>query len=435
MPDIEKLHKKYGPVLRVAPNHVTFAKAEAWSDIFTIRPGHREFRRDLLWWAKAPGQPDSIVSVPTAQQHARMRKVLNPAFTERALKSQESVVQKYVGLLTERLRERIMASEDHANGKSAVVDIVPWFNFTTFDVFGDLGYGEPFDCLQNSRYHPWIELIFNSVKAAVIIVGTRFYPPINFLLMKCIPKSLLEKQKRHYSQVADKVQRRLNWEVERPDIMSYVINHNNEHGILMEDKSSSSEQGMTLGEVESNFIDLTTAGSETTATALSGTFNYLISNPDKLAILVEEVRNNFATEDDMTFDALSNLPYLNAVLNEGLRLCPPVPSMVPRVVPKGGDTVCGMWLPGGVSKPSIQSHVTPSNPSSTNRQKSRSKPGPSSATPPASTSPYPSFPSAGSPRPHSKPPHSLTTSDTPCRSSAWDPRRALARIWLGQRCG
>ena len=49
-----------------------------------------------------------------------MRKVLSPGFTQRALKSQEPIIQKYVGLLIERLREQ-------TNGKvdGAVVDVVP----------------------------------------------------------------------------------------------------------------------------------------------------------------------------------------------------------------------------------------------------------------------------------------------------------------------
>ncbi|KAK5656844.1 hypothetical protein OQA88_4392 [Cercophora sp. LCS_1] len=45
-----------------------------------------------------------------------------------------------------------------------------------------------------------------------------------------------------------------------------------------------------------------------------------------------------------------DLPCLNAVLKEGLRLCPPFPWILPRVIPdeEGGDkTICGTWLPAG----------------------------------------------------------------------------------------
>jgi cytochrome P450 len=215
------------------------------------------------------------------------------------------------------------------------LDIAPWFHYTTFDIFGDLGFGESFDCLQHSRYHPWIALLFNSVKAASFVVATRFYPLVEFILLKCIPPSLKKMQKDHYQQIVDKVQRRLHWELERPDLMSYVI------------KETNGKQ-MSMGEINATFMVLTTAGSETTATVLGGIVNYLVNSPDKLNCVKAEVRRNFATLEQLTLDALQDLPYLNAVINEGLRLCPPIPWVLPRLVPTGGDTVCGVWLPGGV---------------------------------------------------------------------------------------
>jgi len=129
----------------------------------------------------------------------------------------------------------------------------------------------------------------------------------------------------------------MNWEVDRPDLMSYVIKHNDE------------KEGMSLGEIEATFMVLTTAGSETTATVLSGTLNYLIAGPDKLLRLTQEIRVRFPQEADITLEALNELPYLKAVIQEGLRLCPPIPVMLPRVVPEEGDTVSGTWIPGGVS--------------------------------------------------------------------------------------
>lgn len=124
-------------------------------------------------------------------------------------------MQKYVGLLIERLRERSMLPGDEAmSGKGVVLDIVPWFNYTTFDISGDLGFGESFQCLEHSRYHPWIALLLNSVKAASFVIAARFYPLIDFLLTKCIPEIIMQMQSDHYRQIVDKVQRRLNWEVE-----------------------------------------------------------------------------------------------------------------------------------------------------------------------------------------------------------------------------
>lgn len=334
--DFERLHEIYGPVLRIAPNEVTFADEAAWTDIFQTRTDSEQFLKDPLWWSRQPGQPNSLLSAIDPEEHANMRKLLAPAFTTRALRAQEPIILQYVNLLVERLQELVAAAED-SDEEAAEIDMTPWFHFTTFDVFGDLGFGESFDCLQSSKYHPWIALLFNSVKAASFVAVVRYYPMLQSLLFKCIPKSLRKMQMRHYHQIVEKVDRRLNWELERPDIMSHVI----------EERKGTT--GLPIGVIYANFMFLTTAGSETTATVLSGAMNYLANNPEKLQVLATEVRQKFKTEEDISLEDLRQLPYLNAVINEALRLCPPVPWMLPRRVPASGGEVAGVWLPGRVS--------------------------------------------------------------------------------------
>ncbi|KAK8061889.1 cytochrome P450 [Apiospora phragmitis] len=330
--DIERLHRQYGPILRIAPDEVTFASDEAWHDIFQPRPDHQPFLKDPTWWRTQPRMPQSLISAIDPDHHARIRRVLAPGFTPRALKAQEPILHRYASLLIDRLRG--IVSENPGN--ETTLDIGPWFNYFTFDLFGDLGFGESFNCLQHSQYHPWIRLLFNSVKAASYVAAARFYPWLAWLLIKCIPPSLKKMQADHYQQIVDKVDRRLNLELTRPDIMSHVIEANGENQ-------------MPPGEIYATFMVLTTAGSETTATVLTGTLNYLLNSPDKLAVLTAEVRDAFPTEQDFTLERLRKLPHLHASILEGLRLCPPIPWVLPRLVPRGGDTIHGQWFPEGVS--------------------------------------------------------------------------------------
>ncbi|KAL4756284.1 cytochrome P450 [Aspergillus foveolatus] len=343
--DFQNLHERYGPIIRIAPNEVTFAHPEAYTDIFQPRldQGQGQFLKDPLWWARQPGHPDSLLSVISPEKHAYMRRILSPGFTSRALRQQEPFVQKYVNLLIAQLQDHVSKSQ------SAHINMTPWFNYTTFDIFGDLGFGESFNCLQHSRYHPWIALLFDSVKVAGFVIATRYYPLIEAVLLKCVPPSMRKIQRDHYQQIVDKVRRRLGWELQRPDFMSYVID---EGGSLRLD----------AGELYATFMILTTAGSETTATALTGTLNYLVNHsPESLHRLEKEVRGAFSTLDAITLDAVRNLPFLNAVIQEGLRLCPPIPWVLPRLVPQGGHMVCGTWLPGGTPV-SIQAYTLNRNP-------------------------------------------------------------------------
>ncbi|QSZ34461.1 hypothetical protein DSL72_006055 [Monilinia vaccinii-corymbosi] len=89
------------------------------------------------------------------------------------------------------------------------------------------------------------------------------------------------------------------------------------------------------------------AGSNSLATTLASTTNYLTRYPSTLEKLTREIRSKSKDESDMNLESLTKLPYLSAVIEEGLRICAPVPLGMPRVVPEGGDTVCVEWLPAG----------------------------------------------------------------------------------------
>jgi cytochrome P450 len=398
---------------------VSFAKPEAYNDILLVRQDQEQFLKSPVWWGKQPGQDVSIVNAINPEMHAQIRRTIMGGFTTRALKAQEPIVQRYVNLLVDRLKEN-MSKEVH--GKEAVVDIAPWFQFVTFDIFGDLGFGESFNCLEQAKYHAWIELLFNSIKASVFVASARYYPLIDSLLMKLIPPSLKKMQNDHYQHIVDKVQRRLNWELERPDLMSHVINQGD------------GKKRLPLGMISSTFSLMAIAGSETTATLLTGTMNLLLAQPTRLAILVEELRASFSSTEEMTLDALKSLPYLNAVLKEGLRLCPPVPWVLPRKVPVGGGTVCGVGLPEGVSNslctmPVFHTMLTP------HRHQSQFKRGPSIAIRPTSTQRNPSFPSAGSLRHLLIPnPRTSTTSVRHYSPLVSVPETASVSSWHGRKC-
>lgn len=94
------------------------------------------------------------------------------------------------------------------------------------------------------------------------------------------------------------------------------------------------------------------AGSDTTSVTLSAILYYLYKDARVLAKLREEM-DNFAAEGKMsepvTFAQAQNMPYLQAVLKESLRMHPAVGTILPRVVPDGGATLGGYNFPKGVS--------------------------------------------------------------------------------------
>src|SRR5262245_1512803 len=88
------------------------------------------------------------------------------------------------------------------------------------------------------------------------------------------------------------------------------------------------------------------AGSDTTATAIRTTFLYTITTPRVLTKLLAEISK--ATLSSPVSDAEARtLPYVQAVIKEGLRIWPPATGLMDKQVPPGGDTINGMYVPGG----------------------------------------------------------------------------------------
>lgn len=330
--DTWKLHEKYGDVVRIAPNELSFARPDAFDHILNIRQGRPPFPKNPVVYKGRPGQiADDIGNVASPAGHSRLRRAFDHAFTERALLAQEPVIQKYVELLIQRLTEEAISDKS----KSCVVDMFDWYSYTTFDILGDLGFGESFDCLQNKTLHPWIGKTFSWIKALTFFASAGYFPLLEFALQKAIPESLLEEQREHFKYATDKIRRRMGHETMHEDFFSSIL-------------ASKEGKGLSAEEIEESSHVIMLAGSDTTVTALCGITVNLLSNPEVLQKLTAEVRGTFNSVEEITLTSTKNLKYLHGVIQEGLRICNPVPFFLSRLVPKGGDIVCGHWLPEGV---------------------------------------------------------------------------------------
>lgn len=325
--DLSALHRHYGPIVRICPDEVSFTSPSAWSDILQPKPGSPHFTKHPAWYAPLPGLPPGLVLATSPDQHASMRRFLAPAFSPRALKAQEPVIGAYVDLLLTRLRALV----------GTEVDVVPWFNYLTFDIVGDLGFGQSFGCLESNAYHAWITLILETSKAIVFVGTARFYPWLFAGLMWLVPERALKAQREHTGYVVGCIERRLGMEGGKADMLGWVLGQKKE-----------GEDVDVMG-LSSLFQEVVVAGSETTSMALSAAVSLLVQDEEKMGVLVREVRGAFGNEEEITADAVRGLSYLNAVLQETLRVAPPFPWLPSRVVPAGGGMVCGVWLPEGVS--------------------------------------------------------------------------------------
>ena len=110
------------------------------------------------------------------------------------------------------------------------------------------------------------------------------------------------------------------------------------------------KMGLTQQEAESESILQILGGSDSTATAIRATFLYILTNPSVYTKLMHELESNKHNISSPVIKSSEarQLPYLQSCIKEGLRMWPPLAGLLSKTSPPGGETVNGVFIPGGV---------------------------------------------------------------------------------------
>jgi cytochrome P450 len=204
---------------------------------------------------------------------------------------------------------------------------------------GDLAFNEDLGMLADGNESEWVTNIFKGIKQSSYVRGVKdlhdsLWYFIDNVVMK-MPEARREVGKT-LEFTNERLEKRLNNPPARPDLWSQII----AKGI--------GEQALDRAEHQGLAFFFMVAGTETTASALSAITFFLLCNPNYTKQLQEELRSTFSTFEDLSFSKLGRLKYLNAVIQEGLRMYPPVPIALPRRTPAEGAQVDGQYIPGNV---------------------------------------------------------------------------------------
>jgi cytochrome P450 len=132
--------------VRTAPNELSFNSAQSWKDIYGFRQNHKTFiKSDFYDGGSFTGRGvHSIVSERGVDEHAQMRRYLSHAFSDRSLSEQEELIAKSI--------DKFVGKLGAAGAKSSGFDIGKGYEMMTFDIIGDLAFGETFGGLEKGRY-------------------------------------------------------------------------------------------------------------------------------------------------------------------------------------------------------------------------------------------------------------------------------------------
>ncbi|KAI8631877.1 averantin oxidoreductase [Xylariaceae sp. FL1651] len=328
--DLLKLHNQYGPVVRTAPNELSYINPSQWREIYGYKPqGQAEFAKDHKYFSGLKFDP--IILTADRHYHGYIRKLLAHGFSEKSLRDQEPILKQYIDTMCRRLYEE---SQDGLQS----VDILSWYNFLIFDFIGFLAFGESFDCLTNSSFHTWVRIFFSEARSLSYSQMTSRLP---YLLQApferwFVPQKVRSDRKTLRSLNEEKIKHRLE---NKPGVIDFMDK-------LVEAYHSGK---MTLKQLEGNAYILTGAGSETTATLLAGLTWLLLKHPRVLGKLTSEIRTAFQSADEINIGRLNNCKYLLACVEEALRIYPPSSQPHHRIVPPNGAVINGEFVPGGTS--------------------------------------------------------------------------------------
>ncbi|TXB98820.1 hypothetical protein FocTR4_00013514 [Fusarium oxysporum f. sp. cubense] len=270
-----------------------------WPQVYSHQPSKAEFSKypNFIF----PGDGMSLIGAQK-DYHRRQRRQLAHAFSDAALVEQQNVILQYIDLLMKQLTQRAESGEP--------IDIVAWINLTTFDIIGDRTFSESFGGLKSGGYHPWVRNFFDGIRES----------------MESAEMSM-EKAKARVALGEQPFEG-------RRDFMTYMLRRGKD-GVT----------AMSETELLVNSSIVNGAGSETTATALSGAFFYIGTHPQVYSYLVDEIRGAFTDASDITLKSTAQLQYLHACIEETLRIYPPAAETPPRVCP--GATIGGKYIPKG----------------------------------------------------------------------------------------
>ena len=421
--DAISFHAKYGPIVRIGPDSLSVDGSVGYPEIWSQKlHGKSEYTKHIIHYDDY--YRGSILTADT-KAHRGLRRLFAPAFTEKAIRSQEPILQRITTFLTQQLSKR----------QGETIDLAKWINYTTFDISGELNLGESFHGVEDDRLHFWIEMIFESLRASSMLRFFREYTWLRIFLPLLATKEIADKKENHENVVLERVHKRMEAGADaKQDFMTHFMAHVDDGKL-----------NVAQVRVHANIFIL--AGSETSSMASSVLLYYLCKEPEAYRELTTEIRSAFASEDEITVLATAKLAYLNMCLMEAMRLQAPAPDLQPRTSP--GDYVGGYWVPEGVcllllpiSLPSSSGQIprfdlvilTP--PLHDHRPKSPSPCTQHPETRSTFTSPTPSVHSATPPRNHlstTRPSH--RTISPPSSPSVRGRGTVSVAIWAGRRCG
>ncbi|ESK92566.1 cytochrome p450 [Moniliophthora roreri MCA 2997] len=270
--------------------------------VYVKAPAHRPLFAKLLGRGLAWAEGD---------EHKYQRRLLSPAFTTNSTRGMSDDIFKCAEILVGRLHARIAAEKQ----AKPVVNIIPMISTCSLDMIGRVAFGFDFGAGETPEARKMAESWKQDVNLAHTFGG--FFAPILINLLPWITKIPIPAL--HTDGAAKQISIRIGNEIfqanrgisQGKDILSLLAAESQKIGV---------RDRLSKMEILENMSTIIMAGHETTSVTVSFTLLRLARNPEAQ----DKLRQEMQATGRLDHDTILSLPYLDAVVREGLRLHPPI---------------------------------------------------------------------------------------------------------------
>ncbi|KAH6914654.1 cytochrome P450 [Coprinopsis sp. MPI-PUGE-AT-0042] len=311
---LRELHERHGPYVRIGPNEVSVNSAAATRQVYRLDRGP--------FYSGTPAKGESLITEMNRKRHAQRRQAWSKAVVGTVILNYVPDVKKRVSQLIS-----ILVAE---TAKQRRVSLDYWINLFFLDLMGDIGFSGGFETMNAGSDE---DGLMATLYQGIMFVSSMGQVPWLRSLFQLLPQpGPLEIFQKFTEQKVEGYRRRSGREMQR-DIFSSVIDCDN------------GAPELTKDEIAADAALVVVAATDTGVQTVVSLVRYVSEKPEMKNRLQQEVDTAFSDMDDMDVDAVLRLPYLDACLQETLRIMPPGPCGPPRTSGEAGVQIQDTWFP------------------------------------------------------------------------------------------
>ncbi|KAI1373545.1 cytochrome P450 [Hypoxylon crocopeplum] len=285
---IEKMHEKYGPVVRINPREVHIKDPHFYDEVYAPASGKREKDSHFIG---VFGSPTSMIATISHELHRVRRGMLNNFFSKKSVLALSPIIHEKEAKLMKRLETSYY--------DDAVLRLDDAYSALTADIIMQYSWGVSSGFLDDDNFKNDVREALNELTAFVHI--NRCFPILS-TIMRALPCWVLRRIRPGATALLD-----------MQDIVTRSSARKPEKGMqkTIFDALTDANEGLIV----------VIAGTETMARALMVASYYIFRDRQLLLKLRNEIRTVMPTPTTKTsWSELEQLPILNSVVNETLRV-------------------------------------------------------------------------------------------------------------------